>query len=70
VIGVDEVQADGLVADQDLAGAGRGDGQVDGLEHLGAAGADGLYGQHDGQPRLDLKKARLRALALPASAAS
>ncbi len=38
LVGVDEVEADGLVADADLAGAGLADLDVDDLEFLGTAG--------------------------------
>jgi hypothetical protein len=46
MIGVDEVQAHRLVADQNLARPWGGDGQIDGLEHVGTAGLGRLDRQH------------------------
>ena len=48
-VGVDEVQADGGVAHEDLARSGIGDVDLDPVEHLGAAGAfeaDGVGAGH------------------------
>ncbi len=51
VIGVDEVEADRLVPDADLAGSRLRHGDIDRLEHVGTAGATGLDGEHVGFPR-------------------
>ena len=46
LVGVDEVQAHGLVADQDLARLGSRDGKVDHVEDVRSAGFPGLHRQH------------------------
>jgi hypothetical protein len=46
VIGVDIVQTDGLVANEDLAGGGRGDRKRDGFQHLRSARSNSLDREH------------------------
>ena len=58
------------LADAKLPWPRLGNRQVDDFEHLGSAGAGGLYGEHRLQPRFRLKKASVRPSASAASLAS
>ena len=68
LIGVDEVEADGLVANANLAWTGFRRRQIHQMQDLGSAGLFKSNSAH--QPRAFFRNARVRSLASLASAAS
>ena len=68
MIGIDEIEADGGVADEDFAGAGLGDRPLGDLKNLGPALGDGF--DDEPQSSAALRCASVRCSASSASDAS